>query len=56
MCGIIPDNIKQAIQKFGGPLVIVFGFNMGQGRSSPERLPSGNQFFNVEYGVHFFLQ
>jgi hypothetical protein len=56
MCGIIPDNIEQAIQKFGGLLLTVVGVNRGQGRSSPERLPSGNQFFNVEYGVHFSLQ
>lgn len=56
MSDIIPDNIEQVIQEFGGPFVIAFGFDMGYGRGGSECLPSGNQFFSVKYGVRFFLQ
>jgi hypothetical protein len=53
MCGIVADDIEQAIQEFGGLFVVALGFDMSHGRGGPQCLPSRYQLLDVKDGIHF---
>ncbi len=56
MSGIVSDDIEQVIEESRDLLIITFRLNMRYWCRRPERLPSGNELFNIKRRVHFFLQ